>query len=183
MLYTGPMFQVSRAARFSFAASRPCCDAALCSASPARSAASPAQVYNLILRRFPLREYEAYRDGGNCFATTIAVLASAVAKMARVTKLPPGLELFRGLGGLVDLPEEFWRSDENGCRGYTEYGFMSTTSNKATALEYSGAKEKRPNPTARPPLLPRPSYPRPSTPWPPCLRPIAFKSTGAQRNS
>jgi hypothetical protein len=115
----------------------------------------PRQVYNLMLRRFPLGEYEAFKEGGNGFATTIAVLASAVAKVARATKLPPGLALFRGLGGLVDLPEAFWRADANGCRGYTEYGFMSTTSHKATALEYSGAKEKRPKPTARRPSPPR----------------------------
>jgi len=113
------------------------------------------EVYNLILRRSPVPDYEAYRGGGNCFPTTLAALASAVAKIARVTKLPPGLELYRGLGGLMDLPEGFWKADENGCRGYTEYGFMSTTSNKATALEYSGAKEKRPKPMVTPlPLVP-----------------------------
>ena len=102
-------------------------------------------MYNLLLRRYPVREYEAYRDGGNCFPTTLAVLASAVAKLARVTKLPPGLRLFRGLGGLVQLPACFWKADGDGCRGYTEYGFMSTTSHKQTALEYSGVNEGRPN--------------------------------------
>ena len=109
------------------------------------------QVYNLILRRYPLKEYEAFRSGGNLFPTTIAALASAVTKIARVTKLPPGLLLYRGLGGLMDMPEAFFKADDNGCRGYTEYGFMSSTSNKETALQYSGAKENRPKPTVSPP--------------------------------
>ena len=94
-------------------------------------------MYNLILRRFPVREYEAFRDGGNLFPTTIAALASAVAKIARVTRLPPGLKLFRGLGGFMDLPESCFKADDNGCCGYLEYGFMSTTSNAETAFEYS----------------------------------------------
>jgi hypothetical protein len=117
-----------------------------------------------MLRRLPWADYEAFRAGGNGFATTLAVLASAVAKLARVTKLPPGLALYRGLGGLVDLPAAFWKADANGCRGYTELGFMSTTSRKATALEYSGAKEKRPKPTARRPSAPHPCCPGPKVP-------------------
>jgi hypothetical protein len=117
---------------------------------------APPQVYNTILRRFPEPEYEAFRDGGNLFPTTIAALASAVAKIARVTRLPPGLLLFRGLGGLMDLPAAFWAYDGNGCCGYTEFGFMSTTSSKATALEYSGAKENRPKPMVQPPPAPYP---------------------------
>jgi hypothetical protein len=103
----------------------------------------------MILRRYPGDEYKLYEDGGNRFPTTIAALASAVLKIARVTKLPLNLELYRGLGGLADLPASFWKADGSGCRGYMEYGFMSTTSNKATALEYSGAKEGRPKPMVR----------------------------------
>jgi hypothetical protein len=107
-------------------------------------------VYNLILRRYPREQYDRYKDGGNLFPTTIAALVSAVVKIARVTKLPPDLELYRGLGGLADLPASFFKADDNGCRGYTEYGFMSTTSSKATALQYSGAREGRPKPMVRP---------------------------------
>ena len=105
-------------------------------------------MYNLILRRHPVKEYEEYRDGGNTFSTSICVLISAVTKIARFTKVPPGLMLFRGLGGLASLPAAYYKVDENGCRGHTELGFMSTTASEATALNYSGAKEKRPNPTA-----------------------------------
>ena len=56
-------------------------------------------------------------------------------KIARVMKLPPGLELFRGLGGLMALPDSFFRADAHGCRGYMEWGFLSTTSNKAVAVQ------------------------------------------------
>jgi hypothetical protein len=144
VLYTGPMFQVRlptlKHARF-----------------PQANPPNPpnGQVYNTILRRYPTEEYNMYKDGGNLFPTTIAVLASAVIKIARATKLPVGLLLYRGLGGLMDLPESFWKADGNGCRGYMEFGFMSTTSSKATALEYSGARERRPKPMVRqsPPLF------------------------------
>jgi hypothetical protein len=95
----------------------------------------PLQVYNAILRQYPPEEFGKFKAWGNLFATTIHVLVSAVIKIARVTKLPAGLELYRGLGGLVQLPDSFFRNNANGCRGYAEWGFLSTTSNKAVALE------------------------------------------------
>ncbi len=103
-------------------------------------------MYNTILRRFPAHEFDRFKGGGNLFATTICVLQSAVMKTARVMRLPPGLELFRGLGGLAELPDSFSTPDEHGCLGYTEYGFLSTTSNRETAVEYSGAGEGKPLP-------------------------------------
>lgn len=105
------------------------------------------QIYNTVLRRFPAREFARFQEGGNLFATTIFVLVSAVIKIARVTRLPVGLEVFRGLGGLAELPDSFRRADANGCVGYMEWGFLSTTSDRATALEYSGVGEGRPLPT------------------------------------
>ena len=98
------------------------------------------QVYNTILRRFPAQNFEQFQQGGNQFATTIFVLQSAVMKISRVMRLPPGLELFRGLGGLAELPDTFETPDEHGCVGYTEWGFLSTTSDRATAVEYSEGK-------------------------------------------
>ena len=112
-------------------------------------------MYNTILRRFPLEHYSVYKDGGNTFPTTIAALTSAIVKISRVTKLPPDLELFRGLGGLVEMPPGFWKADANGCRGYVEYGFMSTTSSRATALAYSGVRDKKPKPTVRSEFTPQ----------------------------
>ena len=43
------------------------------------------------------------------------MLTSAVVKIARVMRLPVGLELYRGLGGTLELPESFFEADENGC--------------------------------------------------------------------
>ena len=104
------------------------------------------QVYNMILRRYPEQAYARHQAGGNLFSTTIHVLVSAVVKIARVMKLPAGLELFRGLGGQMELPESFLKADGHGCRGYMEWGFLSTTSSKRTAVEYSGVAEGKPLP-------------------------------------
>ena len=79
--------------------------------------------------------FSRFHAGKNLYATTIHILVSAVVKIARVMRLPAGLELFRGLGGLMELPESFYRPDANGCRGFMEWGFLSTTSNKATAIQ------------------------------------------------
>ena len=92
-------------------------------------------MYNAILRRFPSEVHGKFAAGGNLYATTIHVLVSAVVKIARVMRLPPGLELFRGLGGRMDLPDSFRRADANGRRGYTEFGFLSTTSDKEVAIQ------------------------------------------------
>ena len=100
----------------------------------------------MVLRHFPAADFERFQQGGNLYATTICVLQSAVMKISRVMRLPPGLELFRGLGGLAGLPDSFDKTDEHGCRGYMEYGFLSTTSHRETAVEYSGAGEGRPLP-------------------------------------
>ncbi len=62
------------------------------------------------------------------FATTISVLISAVLKVARATQMPEGLLLYRGMGGLTDLPDPFFRADAQGRRGYVEWGFVSATS-------------------------------------------------------
>ena len=95
----------------------------------------PWQVYNAILRQYPPDVFGKFRAGGNLYATTIHILVSAVIKIARAMKLPSGLELFRGLGGLMELPDAFFRTDANGCRGYAEWAFLSTTSDKAVAVQ------------------------------------------------
>ncbi len=71
------------------------------------------------------------------FTTSIHVLVSAVQKLAAAIKLPDGLKLYRGLGGVIDLPEGFFRAHDNGGRGFTEWGFMSTTSDKQVAMYYA----------------------------------------------
>jgi hypothetical protein len=102
------------------------------------------QVYNTILRRYPLETFSLFQKGDNLFSTTIFVLVSAVQKLCRVTPIPPGTQLYRGLGGRVDLPDIFFHIDDMGCSGYVEWGFLSTTSNRDVALGYSGVKERRP---------------------------------------
>ena len=69
------------------------------------------------------------------FATTIHVLVSATMKISRAQRVPSGLKLYRGLGGMMELPEGFYRADDRGCRGCMEWGFLSTTSDKHAALE------------------------------------------------
>jgi ankyrin repeat protein len=102
------------------------------------------QVYNIILRRYPEDKYTLFKEGGNTFATTIFVLVSAVTKVAKCTRIPEGTLLYRGLGGLMDLPDHFFNADENGASGFVDWGFMSTTSDRDVALGYSGIKERRP---------------------------------------
>ena len=94
-------------------------------------------IYNAILRRYPVDVYDQFQKGDNTFATTIFVLVSAVQKVSRCMPIPEGTRLYRGLGGLMDLPDCFRVADENGCKGFTEWGFMSTTANNAVAVQYS----------------------------------------------
>ena len=102
-------------------------------------------LFNTALRQWPAKDYEVLKTADNLFATTIHVLVSAVQKIARAQRLPDGLRLYRGLGGLMDLPESFLRAAaaSGGVRGFTEWGFMSTTSDKRVAIRYSGIKEGR----------------------------------------
>ena len=102
------------------------------------------QIYNTILRRYPADKYRMFADGDNLFSTTIFVLVSAVQKLSRFTRIPLGTLLYRGLGGKMDLPDIFFEVDGNGCSGYVEWGFLSTTSDRDVALGYSGVKERRP---------------------------------------
>jgi hypothetical protein len=99
------------------------------------------QVYNTMLRqpgkgKFLDHLFEAFRAKGNFFSTTIHVLVSATVKLSRTVKLQSGLKLYRGLGDFVSvLPESFYKEDAFGRRGFMEWGFMSTTSSRETALQ------------------------------------------------
>jgi hypothetical protein len=68
--------------------------------------------YNTALRHWPEEDYLAMKECDNLYATTIHVLVSAVLKISRVMKLPEGLRLYRGLGGLLDLPDSFMDADK-----------------------------------------------------------------------
>jgi hypothetical protein len=77
--------------------------------------------YNSVLRRYPEDLYLRFQQANNLFTTTIFVLVSAVTKLSRVNRLPMGLRLYRGLGGLMDLPDSFFvrcglKLDSRVCR-------------------------------------------------------------------
>lgn len=55
-----------------------------------------------------------------------------------------GANSYRGLGGTLELPDSFTNADEYGCKGYCEFGFMSTTADRNVAVLYSGVKDKKP---------------------------------------
>ncbi len=65
----------------------------------------------------------------------------AVQKIARVMVIKPGMKLYRGLGGTVSLPESFFHTDTNGCRGFAQWGFMSTTSKREVQFNYLWQKK------------------------------------------
>ena len=98
-----------------------------------------------MLRRTPDKLFETFEKAGNLFSTTIHVLQSAVVKVADKTKRPENLILYRGLS--AQFPSQFYKTDENGCKGFTEWGFMSTTANRDIAVMYSGVKKKVPTAT------------------------------------
>ena len=109
---------------------------------------------NCLLRRFPDDRFGKYRDGNNLFSTTIAVLASAVQKISRAAIIPEGTTFYRGLSRRMELPDAFFRPDAMGRRGFAEWGFLSTTSNKDVALTYSYAgDEGHADPTAPMPIV------------------------------
>ena len=92
-----------------------------------------------MLRKFPQKVCEQH----NKFSTTILVLVSAVQKLCRAMFVDELTPLYRGLGGFKesDLPDHFLKPDAQGCRGFTEFGFMSTTANRRVAVEdYSGVR-------------------------------------------
>ena len=103
-------------------------------------------VYNTILRQYPENLYQVYKGASNLFTTTIHVLISALQKISRVTIVDPDQPLYRGLGWDADLPELFHERDVHGCSGFTEWGFMSTTSRKDVAVQYSKVHEGNPLP-------------------------------------
>lgn len=74
------------------------------------------------------------------------MLVSTIQKIAREVNLPAGTRLYRGLGGDRVLPAHFVKRDARGLRGIVEWGFMSTTLDKETALRYSGVMDGRPLP-------------------------------------
>jgi hypothetical protein len=93
--------------------------------------------YNCILRGFP----KAVMDGlkGNHYVTTLHAIVSGIRKLGRVEPIPKGRCVYRGLGGML-LPKCFHEPNELGCMGGVERAFMSTTTKREIAVQYSGNK-------------------------------------------
>jgi ankyrin repeat protein len=105
------------------------------------------EVTAIVLYTGPL--YHAYnrelRKEGNCeryFKTTIFVLGSALEKLVKEQRIPHKMCLYRGLGAGMDFPDFFYHVNEDGCKGITEYGFLSTTKNRNMAIKYSAVGDK-----------------------------------------
>jgi hypothetical protein len=114
-------------------------------------------IYNAILSRFADTLFDDGQSvwgtlngqtglARNVFATTLNVLVSAVQKLRMVTVYSENLLLYRGTGGKVNLPEHFFRPDDLGCKGMTDWGFFSATTDINIARNYSGAPKGSPNP-------------------------------------
>ena len=95
----------------------------------------------MILRQFPEDNYNRLKEADASFTTTIFVLVSAVQKLSRVSRIEPGMQLYRGISANVRLPKLLSECDEFGCTGFTEWGFMSTSSEMKVALSYAKAQK------------------------------------------
>jgi hypothetical protein len=93
------------------------------------------EIYNAVLRQFPVDKFETFRAHNNTFSTTIFVLVSAIQKLSQHMFVPQTMRLYRGFNSL-DMPDSFFAADDNGCSGFADWGFMSTSSNKAVAIKY-----------------------------------------------
>ena len=74
----------------------------------------------------------------NLYTTSILVLVSAVVKLARISIVPTGRKVFRGFGR--KLGPEWYTPDKRGVICGVELAFMSTTTSRKVAIEYSGVK-------------------------------------------
>ncbi len=97
-------------------------------------------VYDAVLRCFPAHVYEAFKLGGNLFPTTVAVLASALHKIARASSRAPqpaaggrGRRWYLGVGGVGELPAGLVWPDGQGARGVADPGFLSLSASKDVA--------------------------------------------------
>ena len=108
---------------------------------------------NCLLRQFPKDRFDGYLNGSNLFSTTIAVLTSAIQKIARNASITEGTIFYRGLSRRMELPDAFFRPDGKGRRGFAEWGFLSTTCDKGIALAYSYSGEDQADATAPMPMV------------------------------
>ena len=99
--------------------------------------------YNTVLRAKSrdkyLVELAASLTLGNDYVTTIHACNSCVLKLSKLTKAG---KVWRGIKG-AKLPKTFWVANDMGVRGGIEYGFSSTSTDKAQALEYATGGDRQ----------------------------------------
>ena len=66
------------------------------------------------------------------YITTLHAINSGIIKLSRHTK---ATTVYRGVSGGY-LPRQFWEENEHRVRGGVEKGFMSTSTERAVALDY-----------------------------------------------
>ena len=99
------------------------------------------QKYNAVLRALTQNEFLVglwrKQCGKNTYATTIHAIAAAVIKLSKLSKAG---KVYRGVcyGG---FPDKFWVADEMGVRGGIEFGFSSTTRERAQAVHYANGND------------------------------------------
>ena len=95
------------------------------------------QKYNAVLRACTNDPYlvECAKKicKSNTYATTIHAINSAVIKLSKLTKAG---KVYRGVC-YGKLPHQFWKADESGVKGGIEFGFQSTTRERAQAVHYA----------------------------------------------
>ena len=90
-------------------------------------------LYNAKMRKFP----KAFVSYPSDFITTIHCINSGILKMARVSRVPEGGFVYRGLCG-IRIPDSMITPNAFGTRSGVEFGFLSTTSLKEVAMQYVG---------------------------------------------
>ena len=76
---------------------------------------------------------------GNGYVNCIYACASGMRKISRLSCIPQGRRVYRGMGG-VKLPKKFLTEKEGGGRGGVDYAFLSTTTRREVAVSYIGGK-------------------------------------------
>lgn len=91
----------------------------------------------MALPRWPQGEHREVvaHHAGLTFAATVGHLSDAVRKLAAVATPDECRQpLWRGVRG--ELPRSFWSPDENGKVVAVDMGFMSTSRNRETPIDY-----------------------------------------------
>lgn len=91
-------------------------------------------LYNAKLRGFPRELCNTLQPRD--YTTTIHAINSAILKISMASPVPRDGLTYRGMKG-VKLPQRFWGRDATGCKGGTERGFCSTTTDMQVALHYA----------------------------------------------